>query len=27
VKICCQMCGFEGRMPHPDLKDGAWRTG
>jgi hypothetical protein len=27
VKVCCKMCGYEGTIPHPDLKDGAWRTG
>jgi hypothetical protein len=27
VKVCCKMCGYEGRLPHPDLKNGAWRVG
>lgn len=27
VKVCCKMCGYEGTIPHPDLKDGVWRTG
>ncbi len=27
VKVCCRMCGYEGKLPHPDLKDGAWRVG
>ncbi|HOV51952.1 MAG: hypothetical protein A4E44_00428 [Methanosaeta sp. PtaB.Bin018] len=27
VKVRCKMCGYEGTLPHPDLKDGAWRVG
>ncbi len=27
VNVKCQMCGYYGRLPHPDLKDGAWRVG
>jgi len=27
VKVRCKMCGYEGRLPHPDLKNGAWRVG
>ncbi|HPS90902.1 MAG TPA: hypothetical protein PKV33_01985 [Methanothrix sp.] len=27
VQVRCKMCGYEGRMPHPDLKNGAWRVG
>ncbi len=27
VKIRCRMCGYEGELPHPDLKNGAWRVG
>ncbi|MDD4653248.1 MAG: hypothetical protein PHQ34_13595, partial [Methanothrix sp.] len=27
VKIRCKMCGYEGCLPHPDLKNGAWRVG
>ncbi|MDD4161969.1 MAG: hypothetical protein PHW87_05755 [Methanothrix sp.] len=27
VKVHCKMCGYEGRLPHPDLKNGAWRVG
>ena len=27
VRIRCKMCGYEGVLPHPDLKNGAWRVG
>jgi len=27
VTVRCKMCGYEGRLPHPDLKNGAWRVG
>jgi Zn ribbon nucleic-acid-binding protein len=26
VNVRCKMCGYEGRLPHPDLKNGAWRV-
>ena len=27
VSLRCKMCGYEGRLPHPDLKDGLGRRG
>ncbi|MDM7940216.1 MAG: hypothetical protein QUS07_07735 [Methanothrix sp.] len=27
AKVRCKMCGYEGTLPHPDLKDGPWRVG
>ena len=27
VTLRCKMCGYEGRLPHPDLKDGLGRIG
>ena len=27
VKVCCRMCGYEGWLPNPDLKNGTWRVG
>lgn len=27
VRIRCRVCGYEGVLPHPDLKEGAWRKG
>lgn len=27
VLVCCKMCGYEGKVPHPDVKDGVGRTG
>ncbi len=27
VKVCCRMCGHEGWLPNPDLKQGPWRVG
>ena len=27
VNVRCKMCGYEGGLPHPDLKNGAWRVG
>ena len=27
VRVRCKMCGYEGILPHPDLKNGAWRVG
>ena len=24
VKIHCKMCGFDGTLPHPDLKENPW---
>jgi Zn ribbon nucleic-acid-binding protein len=27
LRVRCKMCGYEGVLPHPDLKDGAWRVG
>lgn len=27
AKIHCKMCGYEGTLPHPDLKDKPWRIG
>jgi Zn ribbon nucleic-acid-binding protein len=27
VNVRCKMCGYEGQLPHPDLKNGAWRVG
>jgi len=26
VNVRCPMCGYQGRLPHPDLKDGAGRV-
>ncbi len=27
AKVRCRMCGYEGTLPHPDLKEGMWRVG
>jgi ribosomal protein S27AE len=27
VRVRCKMCGYEGWLQHPDLKNGAWRVG
>jgi hypothetical protein len=27
MKVRCKICGYEGWLPHPDLKGGAWRVG
>ena len=27
VRLRCQMCGYEGRQQHPDLKEGLGRQG
>ena len=27
VRVSCKMCGYKGWLPHPDLKNGAWRVG
>ena len=27
IRIRCKMCGYDGLLPHPDLRNGAWRVG
>lgn len=27
IRIRCRMCGYDGLLPHPDLRNGAWRVG
>jgi Zn ribbon nucleic-acid-binding protein len=27
VQVSCQMCGYHGTLPNPDLKDKPWRVG
>ncbi len=27
VNVHCPMCGYQGRLPHPDLKNGLGRMG
>lgn len=27
VHVRCRMCGYQGTLPHPDLKDRPWRVG